>query len=679
MNMNAEKPSVSTVRDLPHVWVGCELLDGGDCQYIKRWKRQGMPWAEYWPAREHSLLVRLAEAEARHVVEVIGIDARRNEVRTRDAGISLDRFDCRVETRGEAEPHPHPFFDVTELLKLMRWTLVALEEIHTLGLVHCDLSPGNVCLPLLCRSDGWRCLDYSRLRLIDFAFALHRDLPLKHPLPVDTAAPELYCLPPFFRAAVVRDQQEGRAVHAQRAIDPGIDLYSLGMIAQTWYRAGFRPHARIPATTVEALFRRLNRHGRERGWYTWRRPGCRQLRETIDRLLERTRTDPSRSADFRFLAAEARPAEVATAVTPLLTRVRAAAREVVDPVPVADAIALQQERRRAAGGEAMHAPASMPRERRRASPHRPPVAASEPRGGGWRRTLSPLLASVLGGVLFFAQPGGHPPPSAPASAARHVVEVERWVNALSAPDVRRRGEAAEALVRLAGTGREAGVLAEQVTVRFVGLLSTSASNPHAAAQHAAAWFALSAIAEQAGELPIAAVARRAMEDYERYTEVLHGRFARLIYDRPAQAREPEWNDYVLRLATLANAGSARGALVLGLIESSHGRYAEAFRYMRMALLRGEDRKAVSDEIGRLLQRLVDSEHRQALAAVVTEVEEMAEQRYPRWQIWAARVNDVLGERDKAAAWYRRVRDNSAAGRAEKDYARSAMARLSLGT
>ncbi|HEX9844224.1 MAG TPA: hypothetical protein VGC20_15810, partial [bacterium] len=146
---------LETVRDLAHVWVGREATDDGGYQYVKRWKKQGMPWAEYWPLREHSLLVRLAEGDIRHVVEVIGIDATVNEVRTRDAGISLDQLERRVQVKGESAAYPHPFFEITELLKLMRWTLVALEEIHGLGLVHCDLNAGNVCLPLTRADQGW--------------------------------------------------------------------------------------------------------------------------------------------------------------------------------------------------------------------------------------------------------------------------------------------------------------------------------------------------------------------------------------------------------------------------------------------------------------------------------------------------------------------------------------------
>jgi len=664
---------LETVRDLAHVWVGREATDDGGYQYVKRWKKQGMPWAEYWPLREHSLLVRLAEGDIRHVVEVIGIDATVNEVRTRDAGISLDRLDRRVLVKGQPVPHPHPFFEITELLKLMRWALLALEEIHGLGLVHCDLSAGNVCLPLVPAGESWWYLDYSRLRLIDFAFALHRNLPLKYPLPVDTTAPEVFFLPPYFRAAIARDQQENRAAHGQRVMSPGIDLYSLGMITQAWYWAGFRPHARVPAAAVEALFRRLASHGRGGAWPNWWHTDDRPLRHTIDRLLERAGADVTRSADLRFLAAEARPLLARTAITPLVTRIRAPAprgdRAEAGPTAAAAALAAPDERRVAAAAARAPAPAAR---------GHAPLPAPSPSGTGSarrdarRRPYSALLLAVLGATLFLTDLRVDLPPPAPAET--RTVDFGAWESALAGPDVSSRSASAQELARLARAGEQGMALAEQVAARFVELLRTSAASADAPTRHAAAWTALSALADHAGELPLAAVARQALGEYEQRTEDLHRRLGGLVYDGAAQASAPDWNDYVLHLSTLAHAGSPRGALMLGMIERSGGRHAEAFRHLRAALLQGADQKAASDEIGRLLQGLVDSDDRQALTAIVPEVEEMAGQQYPGWQIWAARINDVLGERGKAAAWYRRVSENQAAGVAERDYARSELAR-----
>ena len=700
---------LETVRDLAHVWVGREALEDGECQYVKRWKNQGMPWAEYWPVREHSLLVRLGEEDIRHVVEVIGIDARYNEVRTRDAGISLDRLDRRVQVRGEAEPYPHPFFDIAELLKLMRWALVALDEIHRVGLVHCDLSAGNICLPLAVSAQGWSHLDYSRLKLIDFAFSLHRNVPLKHPLPVDTMAPDLFFLPPFFRAAIAQDQRESCPAHGQRLMNPGIDLYSLGMISQAWYRAGFRPHERISAAAVEALFRRLGGHGREGPWRAPFQTSGRQLLRTIDRMLDRADTDISRSADFRFLAAESRPVSVQTAVTPLLTRIRHPAEQSCAPER-------SPERVGSATGSTAHRP-GIPT-------HRPADALASTAGnahepvmvaGGaqdavalWENKLpapSPRLTAakairgarpILYGALLLLcvavagawyGAGLHPRPSAseardsqerPQLRTPQVPDPDRLAMTLASPDAGARTESARSLARYARAGQAGLILGDKIARHYIDMLSTSAASPAAGERHRLAWAALSSLAEQAEDLAFAQAAKKAVGDYEGQTEELHRRLGGLIYDRRAQEAEPDWKDYVLHLSTLANAAGARfprGALMLGLIESGNGREADALRHLLVALLHGDDREEAAEDIARLLQRLIDTRNRQGLKAVLIDVEKMAEQRNPGWQIWAARINDVLGEENKTASWYRRVTENEDAGAAERDFARSEIARL----
>jgi hypothetical protein len=688
-----------TVRDVAHVWVGREAIEDGGYQYVKRWKKQGMPWAEYWPVREHSLLVRLAEGDIRHVVEVIGIDARLNEVRTRDAGISLDRLDRYVQVKGGHTPHPHPFFDIAELLKLMRWSLVALEEIHGVGLVHCDLGAGNICLPLVNTGDGWNHLDYSRLMLIDFAFSLHRDLPLKYPLPLDTTAPELFYLPPFFRAAVAQDQRESRPTNGQRVATPGIDLYSLGMVTQAWYRAGVRPHDSISSARVEALFQRLASHGREGTWReVFRARGMRLIRE-IDRILDRAGADISRSADFRFLESGKHRVLAQTAVTPLLTRVRqpqppsrpepdrsaappmapSAGKPLQLPSGAAATLALTLDGRIAVSSAAEN------RVRRWWSlPARRPGAGDS---GGLGRFYSGLLllSAAVAAVFYWNSLRLDPPPAAneggvpaPVAPRPPILDAEQFAAALADPDPRRRGESARSLARLARETAEGGAVADRIARRYSDMLNTGAVRPDAPELHRAAWAALSTLAALPEDLAFVAAAKHATREYEGRTQELHRRLGGLIYDRQAQQGESDWNDYVLHLNTLANAddGASPGvALILGLIESTNGREADALRHMLVAARHGDARKEAGDEIGRLLQRLIDTGNRQALAAILNDVEQMAAQRHPGWQVWAARIHDALGEHDQAASWYRRVTEDQDAGGAEKDFARSEMRRL----
>lgn len=700
-----------TVRDVEHVWVRRESLGDGSYQYVKRWKKRGMPWAEYWPVREHSLLVRLREGEIRHVVEVIGIDLRLNEVRTRDAGISLDRLDRRVQVKGEPAPHPHPFFDIAELLKLIRWALVALEEIHGVGVVHCDLSAGNICVPLAQTGDGWSYLDYSRLTLIDFAFSLHRALPLKHPLPLDTTNPELFYLPPFFRAAIARDQREGRPVHGQRGMTAGIDLYSLGMITQGWYRAGVRPHDRISAASVETLFHHLANHGSDGTWREMFRASAMQLIHRIDGILARANTDIGRSPDLRLLEAGVRPVLGKTAITPLFTRIRPQAEETRPE--------LERGRKRVRSPTTLLAPlVGNPLHRLAdnvssvALGSGPTVSASgnaddavqvqggdsapAPRFGsapeqraGRGRTIAALLllSSAIGAALYWDSLSPSAPPAhearvattaSPLIAAAQVGDGERLTNALASRDGRVRAESAQSVARLAREGGAGIAFADRIARRYLEMLNASALQPDAPELHARAWAALSSLAAQPDDLPFAATARKAIADYEARTEELHRRLGGLIYDRQAQAMQADWNEYVLRLDTLAmgsTAGAPRAALILGLVESANGSVADAFRHMLVAVLGADTAREASGEVSRLLQRLIDTGDRKALMAILHDVEQMAGRRIPGWQIWAARINDVLNDESKATSWYAQVIENKDAGSAELDFAQAEIARL----
>lgn len=701
-----------TVRNVEHVWVRREALEDGGYQYVKRWKRQGMPWAEYWPVREHSLLVRLREEEIRHVVEVIGIDVRLNEVRTRDAGISLDRLDHRVQVKGEKAPHPHPFFDIAELLKLMRWALVALDEVHRVGLVHCDLSPGNICVPLADSGGGWNYLDYSRLTLIDFAFSLHRALPLKYPLPQDTTDPDLFYLPPFFRAAIARDQQAGRPVHGQRGMAPGIDLYSLGMITQVWYRAGVRPHDGISAASVEALFHRLGKYGRDGAWREMFRTSAMQLIRRIDAMLARANTDVSRSPELRFLETGAKPALARTAVTPLLTRIRQqterpraeqeqARSRVRSPVSLAaslvgsplhcaadgaESVALSADARVSGVGHADHAAVPRADESHPALPASP--GAVERRGQSRSIAGLLLLLSAIGAAWYWASLGLKAPPNearvattvSAHPAALQVEDLEQLANALASRDSRRRAESAQSVARVAREGGPRIALADGIARRYIDMLSTSASRLDALALHATGWAALAALSAQPGDLSFADAAKEAIADYEARTEELHRQLGILIYDSQAQAMQSEWDEYVLHLNTLAmgtTAGAPRAALILGLIEGASGKVADAFRHMLLAVSWADTAKEAGDEISRLLQRLIDTGDRNALVTILNDVEQMAGRRIPGWQIWAARINDVLSDESKAASWYAQVVENKDAGSAEIDFAQLEIARLIL--
>jgi hypothetical protein len=70
-----------------------------------------------------------------------------SKVRTYDAGPTLDVWQC-MRPRVEGRPLPHPFVTQQSYLRLARGILIALEDFHEKGFVHCDLLQGNIALPV---------------------------------------------------------------------------------------------------------------------------------------------------------------------------------------------------------------------------------------------------------------------------------------------------------------------------------------------------------------------------------------------------------------------------------------------------------------------------------------------------------------------------------------------------
>lgn len=238
----------AVIRDLPHVRVTRHAPQAGRaCEYRKVFKAEGLGGAAYWIQRENDFLLDFTVKKLRHTVELAafaqGGAGRQTPVvelvATRDAGVTVEDW-LRVQPRYEnGVVWPHPFQHAGLFLQLLRACLVALREIHQLGIVHCDIKEDNICLPYEpcpCAPGQPVRIDFGRVKLIDFAFSVCPDRPLEHPLPILPAAPYQSNL--LKEALGVDRSGRRRGRLAAQQLDYRVDLYSLGYLAERILDAG---------------------------------------------------------------------------------------------------------------------------------------------------------------------------------------------------------------------------------------------------------------------------------------------------------------------------------------------------------------------------------------------------------------------------------------------------------
>ena len=236
------------VVDRAHVRV--ERLDTNPVLYSKVFKefedRQGQKYDyRYWSERENFFLREFLKKknEFTHVVQarhLISENEAAKQVLTCDAGVTVANW-LRVKARYADTPTlSNPFQRADAFLQLLRACLVALKQIHGHRIVHCDIKEDNICIPYAPHpfKGGRRRvrLDFGQLKLIDFAFSVAHAMPLTQILVIDPDERLLYQSERLI-AALQADRRSG-CPNAVQQLDYGVDLFSLGHIAEKISAAG---------------------------------------------------------------------------------------------------------------------------------------------------------------------------------------------------------------------------------------------------------------------------------------------------------------------------------------------------------------------------------------------------------------------------------------------------------
>jgi hypothetical protein len=259
-----------------------------------------------WTEREWRILARLVGHGIKPVPDVVQFDRgaadRPALVQTYDAGVTVDHWATLLPLERDGVLLRNVFEDCAHWWALARASLVALDAIHELQLVHLDLKADNICIPVgpvgFDPLAGARALypRFDDITLIDFAFSLVSGERLQSALPI-AAQPDYDYQSPRLLAALEAGREGDLA--ATRQLDWRCDLFSLAAMlwrylpefdhgaGRPWTRPRHanarafvrrlievhdgalplaRPHADLIAQASQALAQPDLRHSLQRGW-----------------------------------------------------------------------------------------------------------------------------------------------------------------------------------------------------------------------------------------------------------------------------------------------------------------------------------------------------------------------------------------------------------------------------
>ena len=289
-----------------HVEVFREASAPGERRrYTKRFLATPAGDFREWTEREWRLLARLVGHGIKPVPDVVKFDRGSADqpalVQTYDAGITVDHWATLLPLERDGVRYGNVFHDCAHWWALARHSLIALDAIHELRLVHLDLKADNVCIPVDAAEIDLHSTQPLRPRfddiaLIDFAFSLVSGERLATALPIAHQTDYEYQSPRLLWALEAGRRGE---LGPTRQLDWRCDLFSLAAMlwrylpeqgeapAGSWTRqrhdeAGAfvrrlmaahdaelpatRPHAALVEAASEPLRSVELRHSLQRGW-----------------------------------------------------------------------------------------------------------------------------------------------------------------------------------------------------------------------------------------------------------------------------------------------------------------------------------------------------------------------------------------------------------------------------
>ncbi|HEV7575825.1 MAG TPA: hypothetical protein VGO85_07260 [Caldimonas sp.] len=247
-----------------------EALAGERRRYTKRFLATAAGDFSEWTEREWRILARLVGHGIKPVPDVVRFDRGASDrsalVQTYDAGVTVDHWATLLPLERDGTTLRNVFEDCAHWWALARHSLIALDAIHELHLVHLDLKADNVCIPV-----GPADFDphargqvlqprFDDIALIDFAFSLVSGERLESALPIAQQADYEYQSPRLLRALAAGRHGD---LAPTRQLDWRCDLFSLA--AMLW-----RYLPELEDTTTGA----------------WTRPRHARARALVRRLIE---------------------------------------------------------------------------------------------------------------------------------------------------------------------------------------------------------------------------------------------------------------------------------------------------------------------------------------------------------------------------------------------------------
>lgn len=229
----------------PHVEVFREQSPPGTRRrYTKRFLGTEAGDLREWTEREERILTRVASLGIAPALCLEPFDrgafGRLEQLRTYDAGPTVDQWASLLPVVRDGKLHRHVFEDRAHWWALARHCLIALERLHEAGFVHLDLKADNVCIPAVpedfdpAAPGASLALRFEDLALIDFAFSLAPDEDLDEPLPLAGQAEYVYQSP---RLLVALEAGRNGELEPTRALDWRCDLFSLAAMLRRYLPA----------------------------------------------------------------------------------------------------------------------------------------------------------------------------------------------------------------------------------------------------------------------------------------------------------------------------------------------------------------------------------------------------------------------------------------------------------